>query len=47
MFPQTPLEFQTDERKDFEKVGRQFRGIKGKKDKIAMIEGVFKRNSGN
>ena len=47
MFPQTPPEFQTDERQSFEKGGIQFRGIKGKKDKIAMIEGVRKRNSGN
>ncbi|MCG3260258.1 MAG: hypothetical protein H7644_10955 [Candidatus Heimdallarchaeota archaeon] len=47
IFPQTPIEYQTDERRDFEKGGRQFRGIKGKKDKIAMIEGVFKRNAGN
>ncbi|MCE7748098.1 MAG: hypothetical protein GPJ51_06855 [Candidatus Heimdallarchaeota archaeon] len=47
MFPQTPPEFQTDERQGFEKGGIQFRGIKGKKDKIAMIEGVRKRNSGN
>jgi len=47
MFPQTPPEFQTDERQGFEKGGIQFRGIKGNKDKIAMIEGVRKRNSGN
>ncbi|MCG3260260.1 MAG: hypothetical protein H7644_10965 [Candidatus Heimdallarchaeota archaeon] len=47
MFPQTPPEFQTDERQSFEKGGIQFRGIKGKKDQIAMIEGVRKRNSGN
>ena len=47
MFPQSPPEFQTDERLDFEKGGIQFRGIKGNKDKITMIEGVRKRNSGN
>ena len=38
MFPQTLPEYQTEERKEFETVGRTLRGIKGKKDKIAMIK---------
>ncbi len=47
MFPQTPVEYQTEEKISFEKDGRMLRGIKGKKDQIAMIEGVHKRNAGN
>ena len=47
LFPQKEPEVIIPEKKSFEKDSRFFRGIKGKKDKSRITEGMGRRNWGN